>query len=112
MTLCSEIECILDSFDGADVVSGDHWEGFQSVRRHVFRVGSVRYRLTLITADVCTCFVEPWHGRREHAPRMFDTAHEFAEFLVSLREGLSQDPENDRFEAMREASAMSGEDTE
>ena len=89
--------------------------GFQSVRRYIFRVGYVRYRLTLITANTCTCFVEVWHGHRVSAPRSFDTAHEFAEFLVSLREDAgihSSDPEDERFESMREAAAMSGEDTE
>jgi hypothetical protein len=115
MTLCAEIECILDSFDGAEQLSGDQWEGFQSVRRYIFRVGYVRYRLTLITANTCTCFVEVWHGHRVSAPRSFDTAHEFAEFLVSLREDAgihSSDPEDERFVSMREAAAMSGEDTE
>ena len=104
MTLCSEVLSILDRLQGVELDSSD----LESVSHRLLRVGSARYRITLITADVCTCFVERWHGHRVHAPMSFRTAHEFADFLLTL--DLSS--ENDHFEALREASSLSGEDTE
>jgi hypothetical protein len=110
MTLCTEIVSILDSLDGAELESESQWDHIESIHRRVIRIGAKRFRVTLITADVCTAFIEEWHGRRVHAPRRFFTAHEFAEFISSLTGDL--DPEHERWQAMRDAASMSGEETE
>jgi hypothetical protein len=118
MTLCSEVLSIIDRLHCVELESAD----LESVSRRVLRIGSARYRITLITADVCSCFVEKWHGHRVHAPLSFRTAREFADFLLDVssvefpegspevfhdrsREVSPEDRENDHFEALREASA-------
>jgi hypothetical protein len=117
MTLCSEVLSILDRLHGVELESAD----LESVSRRVLRVGSARYHITLITADVCSCFVEKWHGHRVHAPLSFRTSREFADFILDVssvefpecspkvshyrsREVSPEDRENDHFEALREAS--------
>ena len=74
MTLCTEILEILNNIQGVHVMREDI--AYNDVERLAVRVGSRLIRLTLITADVCTCHAEIGATRY-----MFRTAHEFALFM-------------------------------
>ena len=92
MTLCTEILGILNNIQGAHVMRED--SVYSDVERLAVRVGSRLIRLTLITADVCTCRAEV--GSTRHT---FQTAHEFALFMqnhgVTLPVGDESDLSSD-----------------
>ncbi len=77
MTLCSEILSTINSLDGVHVTFEK--TPYETVERLQMRVGSKKVRLTLITADVCTC-----HAEVDNTRQSFFTAHEFAIFMEGL----------------------------
>ena len=77
MTLCSEILSTVNSLDGVDITYEE--TPYDTVERLQMRIGSKRIRLTLITADVCTC-----HAEMDNVRRSFFTSHEFALFMEGL----------------------------
>jgi hypothetical protein len=77
MTLCSEILSTVSSLDGVDITYEE--TPYDTVERLQMRIGSKKVRLTLITADVCTC-----HAEIDSVRRSFFTAHEFALYMENL----------------------------
>jgi len=85
MTLCSEILSTVNSLDGVDITYEE--TPFETVERLQMRIGSKKVRLTLITADVCTC-----HAEINSVRRSFFTAHEFALYMESLGATFDESP--------------------
>ena len=74
MTLCTEILTIVNNLENVHATRED--VPYDAVERLVIRLGPRLFRLTLITADVCTCYVDNGSLRQS-----FQTAHEFANFM-------------------------------
>ena len=56
MTLCTEILTIVNNLENVHATRED--VPYDAVERLVIRLGPRLFRLTLITADVCTCYVD------------------------------------------------------
>ncbi len=104
MTLCTEILAIVNNLHGVHVARED--TPYDTVERLTMRVGSRIFRLTLITADVCTCHAEV--GNVRHS---FRTAHEFANFMQEQGATLSHDAVSSDIGYYSDSS-LSSDDTE